>query len=100
MRNEPRCSLAPRSHRQTYFPEEFVAGPASVAGERVLLIDDSWVSGATVVSAAGALAREGAESLAIFVVARVVNGPGQWHHADHPYFEALEREYDISHWPR
>ena len=44
-----------------------------VAGRRVLLIDDTWVTGARVRSAACSVERAGAEVVAMLVVARIVD---------------------------
>jgi len=50
-------------------PVRFCA-PGSVAGRAVLLLDDTWTSGGTAQSAAVALNRAGARSLAVVVVGR------------------------------
>jgi hypothetical protein len=49
----------------------FVAGPAG--GADVLLLDDTWVSGASVQSAAAALKRAGAARVAVVVLGRHLN---------------------------
>ena len=54
-------------------PDRFLAAP--VPGARVLLIDDTWTTGATAQSAAMALRRAGARSVVIVVLGRHV-GPG------------------------
>jgi hypothetical protein len=87
--------------RRKYSPEVFGAGPASVEGARVVLIEDTWVTGATAVSAAGALLRLGAASVAIFPIARVV--AASFWPEEHPYRAAMRSGYtahDPASWPR
>ena len=69
--------------RREYNPAAFAPGPVSVEGERVVLLDDTWVTGATAVSAAGALLRDGATSVAILPLARMVDS--EFWPKDHPY---------------
>jgi predicted phosphoribosyltransferase len=45
----------------------------NLAGEAVLLIDDTWTSGASAQSAAGALQTAGAGKVAVLVIGRHVN---------------------------
>jgi hypothetical protein len=56
-------------------PERFRA-PPSLAGARVLLLDDTWVSGAAAQSAAVALKRAGCRSVATLVLGRHVAADG------------------------
>jgi hypothetical protein len=58
-------------------PDRFWAAP--VPGGRVLLLDDTWTTGASAQSAAMALRREGASSIATVVLGRHIN----------PEFESL-----------
>jgi len=53
-------------------PARFRAGP-QVAGAAVLLLDDTWASGASAQSAAAALKHAGARSVAVVVIGRHVN---------------------------
>lgn len=53
--------------------DAFVVGDEA-RGRRVLLLDDTWVTGARVRSAAVALGRGGAEVVAIVVAGRAVGG--------------------------
>jgi hypothetical protein len=85
--------------RWQYNPSAFAAGPTSVRGERILLLEDAWITGATPVSAAGALLREGAASVGIVALARVVN-EGFLSDPKHPYRQAMEVLYDPAAWPR
>lgn len=85
-------------YRQEYFPGEFDQGPREADGERVLVLEDGWASGATAVSTAGALLANGAESVAILSLARIIN-PGYWSEG-HPYRQFMDREYDLTDWPR
>lgn len=81
-------------HRE-YNPDAFAPGPTNVEGEVVLLLEDTWITGATAVSAAGALFREGARSVAILPLAR-----SSREDCDETYREAMDREYNLGHWPR
>jgi hypothetical protein len=81
--------------RQTYRPGAFSL-VADVAGKRVVLIEDSWVSGATPLSAAGAL-HDGGASVLVLPIARVVDNPKYW--GDHPYIAQMADGYDIERWP-
>jgi len=85
--------------RREYNPAAFAPGPVSVEGERVVLLDDTWVTGATAVSAAGALLRDGATSVAILPLARMVDS--EFWPKDHPYRQAMNvGPYDPAAWPR
>jgi hypothetical protein len=64
--------LRPGSQGRDLDPRRFRAGPAA-AGASVLLLDDSWVSGASAQSAAAALRLAGACHVAIVVLGRHVN---------------------------
>lgn len=83
--------------RRRYQPDAFRAGPEDIRGRRVLLIEDTWVTGSKALSAGGALLRDGARSVAIVPVARMVEHQA-WE--GHPYLEAMTTPYDPSHWPR
>ncbi len=84
-----------------HFLEDLEPGPTEVSDERVILIEDTWVSGATALSAAGALLDRGAESVAILPIARMVE-PDPWNscYGGHPYLGVLETPYDPAEWPR
>jgi predicted amidophosphoribosyltransferase len=87
--------------RKEYIPAAFTVGPESPEGMRVVLIEDTWVTGATAMSAAGALLRYGAESVAVFPIARVLND--HYWADDHPYRRAMVELYDDTNplkWPR
>lgn len=87
--------------RQGYNAGIFGPGPTAVSGQRVLLIEDAWVSGATAVSAAGALLAADAARVLITPVARVVED-GFWPE-DHPYRIEMRKPWapdDTSAWPR
>jgi len=86
------------SRRFEYFPQDFEPGPNPVAGKRVLLLEDAWVTGSTPISSAAALLREGAAAVAVVPLARVVDSVF-WPDS-HPYREAMTRPYDLGAWPR
>ena len=70
----PACPLAIRPGRQgrDLDLDRFRAGPIP-AGASVLLLDDTWVSGASAQSAAAALKLAGARQVAVVVLGRHVN---------------------------
>jgi hypothetical protein len=59
-------------HGRVFDPDRFEP-TRSLAGERVLLIDDTWTTGANAHSAACALKRAGASTVAAVVIGRHVN---------------------------
>src|SRR5437763_51405 len=66
-----RCVRPDLGERMKYVPEIFEpVDPRAVKYKRVLLIEDTWISGATAVSAAGALLRAGAKRVLIVPIAR------------------------------
>jgi hypothetical protein len=56
--------------RHTFTPMLFGGDRARIEHRRIILIDDTWVTGATTVSAAAALQRLGAASIVIMPIAR------------------------------
>ena len=84
--------------RWAYSPDSFTQGPEKVDGARVLLLEDSWVTGATAMSAAGALLKFGASTVVVLPLARVVD-QGFWQQ-DHPYRQAMGKPYRFDAWPR
>jgi hypothetical protein len=66
-----RLDMHPGEQGRDLNADRFGAGP--VAGARVLLLDDSWVSGASAQSAAVALKRAGAAKVAVVVLGRHLN---------------------------
>jgi hypothetical protein len=84
--------------RREYNPTAFAHGPTPVRGGRIVLLDDTWVTGATAVSAAGALLREGAQSVILLPLARMVES--EFWPKEHPYRQAMRTAYDPATWPR
>jgi predicted amidophosphoribosyltransferase len=85
---------------QGFNADAFGPGPVRVAGKLVLLVEDSWVSGATAVSAAGTLLALGAKDVLIAPVARVITQE-RWPD-DHPYRVDMKRPWnpdDAGAWP-
>jgi hypothetical protein len=68
-------------------PGRFAAGP--LPGARVLLVDDTWTTGATAQSAAMALRQAGASSVAIVVLGRHVRDGGPQARPFRPEFCAV-----------
>lgn len=86
--------------RKEYNPSVFRASKNS-AGKRIVLIEDTWVTGATALSSAGCLLEAGAESVLILTVARMVEA--SFWDKDHPYLVAMKvpfDPYDPNRWPR
>lgn len=67
-----RLAIRPGRQGRDLDPRRFVAGRAA-AGADVLLLEDSWVSGASAQSAAVALKRAGARRVAVVVLGRHVD---------------------------
>jgi ComF family protein len=69
----PQTDLDAVARRQNVAGAFAVAQPAAIADRRLLLVDDVLTTGATVGAAARALARAGAASVGVLVLARVVD---------------------------
>lgn len=83
--------------RQSFAPDAFTCD-AGVRGGRIVLLDDTWVTGAKAASAAGALYQAGAEAVLILPIARRVQ-PGVYYPEDHPYFGWMMEPYELLRWP-
>jgi hypothetical protein len=70
--DEIRLGTARDFEQRRLRPDNFVIESDHVP-ERVLLVDDSWVSGSNAQSAAAALKQAGAKDVSVFVVARVLD---------------------------
>lgn len=84
--------------RQTYTPGAFPCS-RDARGARILLVEDTWVSGSTAVSTAGALVEAGARAVVIATVARLVEKPGYFP-AGHPYYARVSQPHEYTRWPR
>lgn len=84
----------PAKHR-TLSPESLFAGE-TLTGRRVLLVEDTWVSGSTALSTAIALRRAGAAGVALISIARMVKEGGM----TPEYEQAAAAPIDFAHWPR
>jgi len=67
-----RAGMDARDRRATVADAFQVAYPAAVAGERILLVDDVFTTGATVSSCAKSLISAGARSVCVITIARPV----------------------------
>jgi adenine/guanine phosphoribosyltransferase-like PRPP-binding protein len=67
-----RRSVAPVGHMRPHRSAFVVADPVAVADARVVLLDDTYVSGSRAQSAAAALRRAGARSVVIVPVGRIL----------------------------
>lgn len=84
--------------RQEFKPSAFKVMKSLVKDERVILVEDTWISGSKALSAAGALLDAGAREVAIVSIARVLDD--SFWPSDHPYREAMKAPYDHKAWPR
>lgn len=85
--------------RQRYDPAWFEKGRSKIAGRRVLLLEDTWASGATCLSAAGALLGYGARSVVALPIARIITETF-WSEHTPEYLDAARAPYDPTAWPR
>lgn len=83
-------------HRSQYRPQLFVARP-DVTDRRVLLVEDTWVTGASALSTAGALLKGGATAVVVLPMARLIDS-GFWGESN-PYRLAMSGSYQPR-WPR
>jgi len=75
-----------------FSPEKFVV-TAPIEGRSVLLIDDTWTTGASAQSAAAALKAAGASATAAVVIGRHLNR--EWHENDRR-IRGIARPFDWS----
>jgi ComF family protein len=68
--NRRRAGMDAKGRRETVADAFRVAYPALIAGERVLLVDDVFTTGATVSSCAKTLLEAGAEEVFVLTIAR------------------------------
>jgi hypothetical protein len=92
------CARPELYGRMLYMPDMFRVATSAVAGSRVLLIEDSWITGATALSAAGALLAGGAAEVTVVPIAREISA--SFRGDDHPYLAYLKGPYDLAAWPR
>ncbi len=87
--------------RGSYYPQCFPRAGESPDRKRVLLVEDTWVSGATAVSAAGSLLEQGADSVLSVPIARVLD-TDYWEGS--PYLTWIKtqttRAHQLTPWPR
>lgn len=93
-----RCANATNYQRQGYDPRIFEPAGEDVRYRRLIVVEDTWTTGSTAVSACGALLDAGAESVVLTPIARMFNGV--WVGAEHPYRAHLNGSYDLQFWPR
>jgi len=88
--------------RSEYRSDAFRRTGISVVRERIVIIEDTWVTGATALSAAGALYAFGVANVLVLPIARLINS-SYWS-TDHPYREGMvDGTYDplaSTSWPR
>lgn len=70
--NRHRAGMDARERRETVDNAFRVSYPALIAGERILLVDDVFTTGATVSSCARALLEAGAEEIYVLTIARPI----------------------------
>lgn len=90
--------------RHGFDPTVFEATPAAIDGKRLLLVEDTWVTGSTAMSAAGALRAAGAEVVLVSPIARLYDprASERFLGSDHPYprLIAIPPERSFLAWPR
>lgn len=84
---------APSSDREVRADRFVVRQPAAVAGRHVLLLEDTWVTGASAQSAAVALKRTGAAAVTTVCLARWLREDTQKPDCK-AFFASLEDPYD------
>lgn len=84
--------------RASYAPSMFEPSGVSVSGKRVIVVEDTWTTGATALSACGALYASGAKEVVLTPIARLTRI--EYITEDHPYRVHLRGPYDLTHWPR
>lgn len=84
--------------RQQYMPEAFKADPKLLSNQRVIVIEDLWVSGSKAVSTGGAVLQAGAKSVLILPIGREVRPSGPY--CPQAYIDAMKRPYSVDDWPR
>ncbi len=82
--------------RRYLSPGSFQVDPKAVRGQRVILVEDTWVTGSTALSAAIAVRRAGAAGLALIPIARMVYE--SW--MTDAYREAAAPPWDPERFPR
>lgn len=92
-----RCAAARSTRLMACDPGVFET-VADVDDARIVLIEDTWITGSTALSAAGALLEAGAASVVITPIAREMKK--SFHGEDHPYRKYIAGEYDLHSWPR
>jgi hypothetical protein len=98
-----RGGAAPR-RRRSYYPENYEPGPDPVGGMRVIVLADTWVTGGSLLSAAGALLEHGATAVLPVAIARHADR-GHWEarvarSGPHPYWSGIQGPWEMAHWPR
>lgn len=86
------------SWKRSYLsPDSFSVDPEEVSGQRMVLVEDTWVTGSTALSAAIAIRRAGAAKLALIPIARMVKADDGM---TDDYKEAIRPPYDPERFPR
>ena len=71
-RTRPQVDLNPKERKKNVY-RAFSAESYAIRGKRILLIDDVFTTGATLISAAGTLLEAGADSVSAYCLARAVH---------------------------
>jgi phosphoribosylpyrophosphate synthetase len=93
-RDSPRFVVSPRgTGERSVSPDRFVLeAPTDLSGQHVLILDDTWTTGANAQSAVLAVRRAGAAAVSVMVVGRWLR-PDFGHNA--AFIKArLDRDYD------
>ena len=89
--------------RNRYNPDlYYVQDPDLVRARRIILLDDSWASGASAISAAGVLLDRRAAAVIVLPIARLYNA-NYWDAqlgSDNGYSRAMKRRWQVDQWPK
>lgn len=84
-------AAAPTPVGQREFTEDRYIARARLSGEPVLVIDDTWTTGAHAHGAAAALKAAGAGPVAVVAI-------GRWYHPEEPLNAVVERQLKARKW--
>lgn len=90
---EPVPDVPVEARREVSLGHFFLPSPADVAGQHVVILEDTWVQGGHVQSAAATILRAGAAAVTIIVIARRLKSDGTQH--QDLWAELDSREYTL-----
>lgn len=84
----------PRPGRGSFSPEAYLVNDRVVRDKTVLLLDDTWTSGASMASSAGALKAAGAKAVVGLTLGRQLNLNAKYGNTSELYEQSNERAWD------